>query len=368
MRKLAGIGACGTALVLLCLLTAASPLWAVGGETSAPAWSIAPWMQNTNEPYKGYVRGWALIGPEELKRAMDLQKAWHSKIPLADGTMPTADPKLVIVDVGQPTTQYRVDGHIPGAINIWRPDYESAETHWGIRGEDLMNRADFEAFLRTLGIDNDSMVVWYDHKYDATRLWWACKLYGLETRVLDGGLKAWKGAGYEIDRIASADHPGDGTVTLNGWGQPYLKVGRDAVWKCKDDPRWSVWDIRSEDEWTGARKRVRRPGHIPWQREGWHSWKDVHGEDGGFLPAAELASYIDRIGIKPTDHNVFFCQSGVRVTQTLFALYLNGWPLEHLHIFDSSMIGWGNSPDLPVVDGEGKPVAAEDAREMEVKN
>lgn len=368
MRKLTAFGAVLAGLALLIPLGVASPAWATGSEVSAPAWSIPPWMENTNAAYKGYVRGWALISPDELKHYMDLEKAWKTKIPLADGTMPKSDPKLVIIDVGHPATQYRVDGHIPGAINIWRPDYESAEQHWGMRGEDLMNRADFEAFLRTLGIDNDSMVVWYDHKYDATRLWWACKLYGFETRVLDGGIKAWKNADYEIDRIASADRPGGGTISLADWGHPYLKVGRDAVWKAKDDPRWKVWDIRSEDEWNGSRKRVRRPGHIPWQTPGWHSWKDVHGEDGGFLPAAELQAYIDKIGIKPTDHNVFYCQSGVRVTQTLFALYLHGWPMEHLHIFDSSMIGWGNSPDLPVDDGEGKPVAAEDTREIEVKD
>lgn len=336
-------------------------------DVSAPAWRIPDWMDNTNAPYKGFERGWALISATDLKHAMDLQQAWDSKKPLADGTMPKSDPKLVVVDVAHPQGQYLLDGHIPGAINIWRPDYESTEQHWGMRGEDLLNRHDFEAFLRTLGIDNDSMVVFYDHKYDATRLWWACKLYGFETRVLDGGIKAWKAADYEIDRFSSPGRPGDGTISLADWGHPYLKVGRDAVWRCKDDPRWQLWDIRSQEEWEGSRKRVRRAGHIPWQHGRWYSWKDVHNDDGTFLDAAAVADYTDRIGMKPTDHNVFYCQSGVRVTQTLFAMYLAGWPLEHLHIFDSSMIGWGNSPDLPVVDGEGKPVG-EDQREIEIKD
>lgn len=337
-------------------------------EVSAPAWSGPVWMDASKAPYKGYVRGWALISAQELKHQMDLERAWQTRIPLSDGTMPATDPKLVVIDVGHPATQYRVDGHIPGAINIWRPDYESTEKHWDVRGEDLMNRKDFERFLRSLGIHNDSMVVWYDHKYDATRLWWACKLYGFDTRVLDGGIKAWKDAGYEIDRIASASRPGNGTIVLAEWGHPYLKVGRDSVWKCKDNPRWVLWDIRSKAEWDGSRKRVRRPGHIPWQKGAWYSWKDVHRPDNTFLDSAELEAYTDRIGMQPTDHNVFYCQSGVRVTQPLFALFLQGWPLEHLHIFDSSFIGWANSPDLPVVDGEGKPVVSEDAREVEIKD
>jgi 3-mercaptopyruvate sulfurtransferase SseA len=35
---------------------------------------------------------------------------------------------------------------------------------------------------------------------------------------------------------------------------------------------------------------------------------------------------------------------------------LMGFPVEHLHNFDGSWIHWGNSPDLPVVDGQGKSV------------
>jgi len=336
-------------------------------QVSAPDAVFPTWMENTDPAYKGYERGWALISAEELKRTMDLQKAWESKVPLADGTMPKQNPKLVIIDVAHPQGQFLLDGHIPGAINIWRPDYESPEKLFGARGENLMHLADFQAFLRTLGIDNDSMVVWYDHNYDATRLWWACKLFGFDTRVLDGGFKAWKAAGYDFDRLGSPKRPGGGTVTLS-LAEPYIRVGADAVWMCKDNPNWVLWDIRSKDEWSGERKRARRAGHVPWQKGTWYSWKDVHGADGTFLDSAGLKAYAAKIGIRPDQHNVFFCQSGVRVTQTMFALFLEGWPLEHLHIFDGSWIYWGNSPDLPVIDGEGKPVVGEDARPVEIKD
>ena len=61
-----------------------------------------------------------------------------------------------------------------------------------------LNRARFQDFARRLGIDNDSQVVVYDEKYDATRLWWMFYLYGkTDVRVLDGGYQGWKAAGYD---------------------------------------------------------------------------------------------------------------------------------------------------------------------------
>lgn len=325
-------------------------------ESCGPAW-----MTNTERPYKGLVRGWAMISAEDLKALMDKQQAWNNRDTISSPEdAPKKDPKLVIIDVGKPMLHYRTEGHIPGAYNTWRPDYASDEAFWPeeVWAENLLSRADFQKFLRGFGIDNDSQVIFYDHKYDATRLWWACKLYGFDTRVLDGGMGAWKSAGYDVDRLGAPDTPAPGHIVLEG-GDPLVNVSHDAVWKCKEDPMWFLWDIRSMAEIDGSRNRAKRMGKIPWQ-EALVPWKEVHGEDGEFLDAAGLkVKVIDKYGFDPAAHHVFFCQSGVRVTQTFFALYAYGFPLEHLHIYDSSWIYWGNSPDLPIVNEKGEPVVLE---------
>jgi thiosulfate/3-mercaptopyruvate sulfurtransferase len=41
----------------------------------------------------------------------------------------------------------------------------------------------------------------------------------------------------------------------------------------------------------------------------------------------------------------------VRSTQALFTLYLAGWPLEKLHNYDSSWIGWSKDNSLALVTG-----------------
>jgi thiosulfate/3-mercaptopyruvate sulfurtransferase len=316
------------------------------------------WQTNPESPYKGYPRGWALISADELKTLMAEQEAWDNRDTIENGKTPKKNPKLVIIDVGKPAEHYRVEGHIPGAHNTWRPDYESPEKLFGVRGENIMSRDNFQEFLRGFGIDNDSQVIWYDHKYDATRLWWACKLYGLDTRVLDGGFKAWKASGGEVDRLSGAASTKRGNLVLYG-GRPSLRVTTDAVWKCKDDPSWDLWDIRSEAELDGSRKRAKRMGAIPWE-EAMLPWKLVHGEDGTFIDFEQSQQYIKQNNYDPAHHNVFFCQSGVRTTQPLFVLYLAGFPIEHLHNYDSSWIYWGNAPDTPIVDPEGKPVVAEE--------
>jgi thiosulfate/3-mercaptopyruvate sulfurtransferase len=107
------------------------------------------------EKYKGFERGEALITVEELKQLMD-----------------TKDPKLVVLAVVKPVS-FKA-GHIPGSVNIWRPEYgPKVGDPYPFDGM-LINRAEFETFARGLGIDNDSKVVIYDEKYDATRVWGAC--------------------------------------------------------------------------------------------------------------------------------------------------------------------------------------------------
>lgn len=128
------------------------------------------------EKYKGFERGDALITVGELKQLMD-----------------TKDPKLLALAVVKPISF--TAGHIPGSINVWRPDYEPKVGRPYPFDGMMVNRDEFQEFVRDLGVDNDSKVVVYDEKYDATRMWWAFFLYGkTDVRVLDGGYPAWKAA------------------------------------------------------------------------------------------------------------------------------------------------------------------------------
>jgi thiosulfate/3-mercaptopyruvate sulfurtransferase len=72
-----------------------------------------------------------------------------------------------------------------------------------------------------------------------------------------------------------------------------------------------------------------------------------------------MESLLLDFGYDPKKDQYFYCQSGVRSTQALFALYLSGWPLEKLHNYDSSWIGWSKDSTLPLDAG----LPSQDARE-----
>lgn len=289
------------------------------------------------EGSKGFVRGDSLVTPQSLKAMMD-----------------AGDPKLIVIAVVDPKSY--VLGHIPGSLQIWRGDYEpeGAANPYPYEGM-MLDREAFQAFARNLGVDDDSTVVLYDEKYDATRVWWGFFLYGKrDVKVLDGGYQGWKHAGFDTDLGGAAKPAAEGTFTasepLAGWA-----VGVDQVRLAQSDPGWKLWDTRESDEWNGEKlkKGAFRKGRIPWATfQNWKEFKQpVEGEKEftEFKDVAGIEAVIAKYGMKPDQDNVFYCQSGVRTTTAMFALYLMGWDPAHLHNYDGSWIEWSYHEDLPVV-------------------
>ena len=293
--------------------------------------------------YKGFPRGDALISVQELKQLLD-----------------AGDPSLVIV-AAEGSLDYRA-GHIPGAYQVDRPDYEAPpETQNGVTGN-IIDAAGFTELARRLGINRDSKVVVYDAKYDATRIWWAFTYYGKsDVRVLDGGVKAWKEVGYPVE-ILAADAPAQPGNLVAAIALPHLRVDTADIVALRNHPAAQLWDTRSLEEFTGAKqmKGAYRAGSIPGSRHSEWTLFKKRENSSEWLTAAEMQPLLTKRGFDPEKEQYFYCQSGVRSTQVLFALYLSGWQLEKLHNYDSSWIGWSKDASLPV---EAGVASAGDPRE-----
>jgi thiosulfate/3-mercaptopyruvate sulfurtransferase len=211
------------------LNAAAAAIIVVGLMLSGPA--IA------GEKYKGFERGDALITPAELKALKDAN-----------------DPKLVLIGVvkGGLTGSFTM-GHISGAYGVWRPDYTAKAGDEYPFGGMRMNQEAFQAFARSLGVDDDSKVVIYDEKYDATRLWWMFYMYGkTDVRILDGGYEAWKAADYDTEMGGGVDKgTKEGNFTAKA-ATPGMVWEMNKIAEAKECETTQLWDTREPDEWSGG--------------------------------------------------------------------------------------------------------------------
>ena len=261
------------------------------------------------ERYKGFPRGHALIAAAELQSLLE-----------------GSGPKPVVLAAVRRTSWLL--GHVPGAHHAPRHAYTD-------RGGMAVERERFQAFARRLGIDGESTVVVYDNAYDAARLWWLFRLYGkTDVRVLDGGWRAWEEAGYAVERGPGRAVAEAGSFAaapaLAGW-----TADADDISKARPDAGTHVWDARDRREWdrSGPIGRARLIGWRAFRRAG-------ESRPSEFRTAAEIDALLRQAGFEPEHDHIFYCHSGVRAATPLFALYLMGYPVERLHLYDGSWIEW----------------------------
>ena len=232
--------------------------------------------------------------------------------------------------------------HLPGSLQVWRPQITAPD------GALLINPSGFQQWARCLGIESQSRVVLWDECYDAPRLWWAFHHYGKsDVQVLDGGLRAWRAAGLPLERGWPPQPARSGRFTAC-LGSGFAIATRQLVLASAMEPNCQLWDTRDLAEWEG-RKRVRgarRAGRIAWARHlNWRLFRHGAPHDLRFLPKLELADSLAQFGLNQNDRHIFYCQSGVRTTTAILALYLLGWDQEQLLNYDGSWREWSREAE-----------------------
>jgi thiosulfate/3-mercaptopyruvate sulfurtransferase len=290
-------------------------------------------VARAGDNYKGYVNGAVFVTAAEL-----------------NGMIQSKDPKLIIIAVADAKDYYL--GHIPGAMRLWRPDYEAHPATQNGVTDNIIQAEGFTKLMHEAGVNPDSKVVLYDHRYDATRLWWAFYYYGkTDIRVLDGGIKAWKDAGYPTDFLPPTDPlPGTWIARIT---YPAMRVNTSDILALKERKDAQLWDTRGDSEFCGEeiKQDAHRAGRIPWAKQADYVLVKKKDNDAEWRTADEVRMTMTDLGFDRKKQQYFVCQSGVRTTQWIITLYAMGWPIENLHNYDSSWIGWSQDKSLPVETG-----------------
>lgn len=260
-----------------------------------------------------------------------------------------ADPALVLLHVGD-KAEYDA-GHIPGARFIELRDLSTPRVEGQLSlqlpADDVLEQA-----LEGFGIGDSSTVVVYfgkDWVSPATRVVFTLDYAGLgaRTRLLDGGMPAWVGAGHKVSTDAPTP-PARGSLTL--------RPRRDAVatlaW-LQDPSRTTdtrIVDARNTEFYTGAsdgRGSIPRPGHIT-GAVSLPFGSFVNG-DNTFKSREALEQLFATAGVSRSKTTVTYCHIGQQATVPYVVARMLGFDVR---LYDGSFEEWARTPAAPVTRGD----------------
>ena len=259
--------------------------------------------------------------------------------------------ELCIVDVRWYLSGKRGDaayesGHIPGAVFVDLDHALASDPKIGPGRHPLPARETFENAMREAGVRDPSFVVAYDDAGGsiAARLWWLLRHFGhSETAVLDGGIDAWKKAGFEITstapRIARGDfHARDAHGDFVDHEEVKRALGRGAL----------VLDARARERYRGDAEPVdARPGHVPGAVSA--PWSE-NLENGIFACPGDLAKKYEALGATKDREIIAYCGSGVTACHDLLALELAG--IHGAKLYEGSWSDWAKRDELAAAKGD----------------
>ncbi len=199
----------------------------------------------------------------------------------------------------------------------------------------------FAQLAGALGIGDRSDIVVYDGRapFSAPRAWWLFRLHGHErVRVLDGGLPAWREAGYPLEAgPAAAPAPQRFTPRL----RTRLLAGLGDVERVAASGAGLLLDARSAARFDGTGPEPRpgiRSGHVPGSEN--LPFGRLYGPDGRMKPAGALRAEFAAVGVDGSLPVTVSCGTGVTAAHLALGLAVAGF--EDAALYDGSWTEWAS--------------------------
>jgi thiosulfate/3-mercaptopyruvate sulfurtransferase len=236
------------------------------------------------------------------------------------------------------------DGHIPTAQYVSLDDELAAHGAPTDGRHPLPQPEALQASARGWGIGEGDAVVVYDDwmSFGASRAWWSLTDAGVDARVLDGGLSAWRDAGLPLETGEAATPP-PGDVTLRPGRLARLNM--DEAGELAREGL--LLDVRAGERYRGEVEPLDpRAGHIPGALSA--STAENNDDAGRLLPADILRQRFAALGAQPGQPVGVYCGSGVSASHAALALTIAGF---RPALYPGSWSQWSNHPDRPVATG-----------------
>nr|WP_201470657.1 sulfurtransferase [Microbacterium hydrocarbonoxydans] len=235
-------------------------------------------------------------------------------------------------------------GHIPGAVYV--PLDRELSTH-GESAEGrhpLPSTQTLQDAARRWGVGQDDVVVAYDDSkgLSASRAWWLLRQGGIEVRVLDGGISAWRAAGLPVETDDVRPEPGD--VVLDEIGADAISIDEVAEFPASG----VLLDVRAADRYRGDSEPYDPiAGHIPGAV---NLPMAAHLDaEGKILDMHTLQQNFAEVGVTDGTPVAAYCGSGVTAAHTALVLDEIGIAAK---VFPGSWSQWSNTPGRPAAVGD----------------
>ena len=250
------------------------------------------------------------------------------------------DPDLVILYTGFVIKADYDKEHIEGSRFLW-PDWLAFD-----KPEGSMYAPDEKAatkVLQDLGINKNSKIVICHRGSDVTiaaRMFMTLEHFGLRGKVsfLNGGIEAWKKAGYSVTSKPAEFKKGNFVATNNG-----LLVNKEYVLNALNTKLSEVVDARAKRWYDGDPTGNPRDGHISGAKN--IPYPDMVDSTNSIKPVSILEKNFTAVVPDKNKEVVVYCFIG----QTACVDYLVGRSLGYtMKVYDGSMQEWSRIPELPM--------------------
>jgi thiosulfate/3-mercaptopyruvate sulfurtransferase len=260
------------------------------------------------------------------------------------------DPQVVVLDATLPpmgvvpkvdTRARHLAQHIPGAVFF---DIDELSDHATTLPHMLPSEEDFARAMAALGISDDATIVIYeqDGVFSAPRAWWMLRTFGAKNvHILDGGLRAWIGAGLPVES----------GLVQRAAARFDVKLDRNAVNDFTGIQRMimergQILDARSAGRFAGTAPEPRPgidSGHMP----GAISLPFTELAENGRMKSAEaLRKIFSTKGVDIEGPVTTTCGSGV--TAAVLALGLEIAGAKNVQLYDGSWAEYAQRPEAVI--------------------
>ena len=248
------------------------------------------------------------------------------------------DKNLILLDASQ---EYDENNTIKGAVHFdIKNTFSNTKSPYP---NTFPSEKQFEEECRKLGITRDSQIVVFDSKgiFTSTRVWWMFTVMGHKTvAVLDGGLPAWNGAGFESLEIHK---PKDTSTSFKVHKNEAVIYHYDQIVDNCNTQEYQLIDARSQGRFNGTAPEPRahlQSGHI---KNALNLPYTQVLSNGYYKPKEELEKLFKDLHIDKRPI-IFSCGSGITACIILLAFTLVSD--QESYVYDGSWTEWAERNKL----------------------